>query len=205
MTSIPASRMTRQEWLTDVFHSQLLKEDLKTKLPRGLNISCFPSNFVPFLTFLDLQLVQIASAEECTSVDVRHGCLAVAESNRRRQFRWNAWQYTITNKQRRTLQSSFYERMTGHARRHEAGEGKAAACTYSRLRSLCMYLSCRSRSNSHVIRHFRLIMGDNALPAALPSLVWERWRTMFGQVGFCRARHHLQINKIKNNENPMSK
>ena len=31
MSSIPASRMTRHEWLTEVFHSQLLKGLAKRK------------------------------------------------------------------------------------------------------------------------------------------------------------------------------
>lgn len=56
MTIMPARRMMRQEWPTEVFHSQLLKEDLNTKLPTAVIMLRSWPPFATVFCCLHLQL-----------------------------------------------------------------------------------------------------------------------------------------------------
>ncbi len=84
MTSIPASRMTCHEWLTEVFQSQLLKGDLKTKLPRGISMLRICSHIGSVLDWLDLRSSRCTLAQAI----LYFSCVACVMSTSLQTAKW---------------------------------------------------------------------------------------------------------------------
>ena len=195
MTSIPASRMTRHEWLTEVFQSQLLKGDLKTKLPRGISMLRICSHTEPVLEGFDLRSSRCTLAQAI----LYFSCVACVMSTSLQTAKWGA-------------ASAFLHEEASHL--HSISDNEPCnclsteACAFSSqfigLAKVNMAMPCRlfyarrfykcaghvEHDHKHLESQCSGAMADKALPASLPTLARERWSTILASS--CGARYHLR-------------